>query len=151
MDDLQIVPCSMNNYISVNNVSLEIVDSSDFLISGMLNTTADLSSPLKVRTRERIVEVLIIYFKASVVVKKKVLFEWIRIPCENNMGSCDYADICAFGYPQDEPCPAHLVQNNIPCRCPFKAVSKSYVFLFVPVHYHIYFRAYTYCLQYRTR
>eukprot|EP00058_Branchiostoma_floridae_P009024 XP_002594512.1 hypothetical protein BRAFLDRAFT_124972 [Branchiostoma floridae] len=59
--------------------------------------------------------------KAAVVIKKKVLFAWIEVPCVDNVGSCTYGDICSMipGDPTD-PCPPPLSTYNIPCHCPFR-------------------------------
>ncbi|XP_019614496.1 PREDICTED: ganglioside GM2 activator-like [Branchiostoma belcheri] len=60
--------------------------------------------------------------KAALVIKKKVLFAWIEVPCVDSVGSCTYTDLCAKipGKPTDA-CPPPLSTYNIPCHCPFKA------------------------------
>ena len=55
-------------------------------------------------------------------VEKKVLF-WITIPCVDNVGSCDYEDVCVLL--QQIPCPPEFPKYGIPCSCPFKPVSRS--------------------------
>lgn len=50
-------------------------------------------------------------------IKKHIGF-WIEVPCEKNLGSCTFEDICIFGYPETKRCPEKLAKYNIPCRCP---------------------------------
>jgi len=51
-------------------------------------------------------------------IKKKVVF-WIPIPCVDNVGSCNYEDVCQL-LPQLN-CPAPFKKYGIPCACPIKA------------------------------
>lgn len=47
------------------------------------------------------------------------------MPCTDKMGSCDYNDLCSYGYPVNKECPEEFIKNNIPCRCPIPKVSKK--------------------------
>ncbi|XP_065184079.1 ganglioside GM2 activator-like [Sycon ciliatum] len=60
--------------------------------------------------------------KASVELYKKVGV-WIKIPCIDQIGSCDYDDLCTF-LPSGD-CPEILKEHNIPCHCPFAAGNYS--------------------------
>ncbi|XP_029644368.1 ganglioside GM2 activator [Octopus sinensis] len=55
----------------------------------------------------------------SVEIYKKVGAEYIKIPCIGNIGSCDYDDVCGL-MEQIPQCPQPFIDNNIPCKCPFK-------------------------------
>ena len=62
--------------------------------------------------------------EAKVVLKfeKEVLF-WITLPCEKNIGSCTYDNICTILDTYKDKClnatrPAH---PNVPCSCPIPA------------------------------
>ncbi|KAL5012216.1 hypothetical protein ScPMuIL_010767 [Solemya velum] len=57
--------------------------------------------------------------KASVTLWKKVFGVYVEIPCLDNVGSCEYADICSFLEPI-QSCPEPFTQLGIPCKCPFK-------------------------------
>jgi len=57
-------------------------------------------------------------------VKKKMLF-WIKIPCIDNIGSCNYDDICPLLEKAFPTCPPEFLKNNIPCHCPVKKGSYS--------------------------
>jgi ganglioside GM2 activator len=51
-------------------------------------------------------------------------FFWIDVPCVDNVGSCDYEDLCAdIPFPPGDPCPEPFLSLNLPCNCP---VSKVY-------------------------
>nr|BAD16601.1 YGSC-1 [Lymnaea stagnalis] len=56
---------------------------------------------------------------ASVVVWKKVLGIWIKIPCYHGVGSCTYSDACTLLTSPD--CPTVLTKIGLPCQCPFPA------------------------------
>jgi ganglioside GM2 activator len=56
--------------------------------------------------------------QVDVVVQKKV-FVWITLPCVENLGSCNYTNICDLLPPP--PCPLPFQQQRIPCTCPFPA------------------------------
>ncbi|KAI8511544.1 GM2 ganglioside activator [Branchiostoma belcheri] len=59
--------------------------------------------------------------KAQVTIMKKVSSKWVKIPCVNKLGSCDYDDLCSLIPLQPgDPCPSPLSDYNIPCMCPFK-------------------------------
>ncbi len=53
-------------------------------------------------------------------VKKKVLFFWVTIPCEDGTGSCNYDNICAM-LPIPNPCPSAFKTYKIPCQCPIQS------------------------------
>ncbi|KAK3712472.1 hypothetical protein RRG08_002802 [Elysia crispata] len=56
------------------------------------------------------------------VIKKKIAFVYVPIPCIGRVGSCKY-DLCKlFDGTFTEGCPAIMQRNNIPCSCAgFKA------------------------------
>jgi len=54
----------------------------------------------------------------SLVIKKKISFVWIKIPCEDHVGSCTYKDACSIIPPT---CPEAFIHNKIPCKCPVKS------------------------------
>ncbi|XP_072040347.1 ganglioside GM2 activator-like [Amphiura filiformis] len=56
---------------------------------------------------------------AKLVIKKKIAGIEIEIPCESNIGSCTYNDVCSM-IPSTPPadCPAPLPTYKIPCSCP---------------------------------
>ena len=55
----------------------------------------------------------------SLEIKKKVGPFWVKVPCIDGKGSCDYADACKkLG--DTFKCPDAFKKNNIPCHCPFK-------------------------------
>ncbi|KAK4016694.1 hypothetical protein OUZ56_031657 [Daphnia magna] len=63
----------------------------------------DITTPLKVIVR----------------VQKKVGFLWIEVPCVDNVGSCDYEDLCAeLPFPPGVPCPEPFLALGLPCNCP---------------------------------
>jgi len=64
----------------------------------------------------------------STIVKKKVFGVWIKIPCEDNVGSCDYDDACSVIPPT---CPESFIKYKIPCKCPIK--SGSFIMPLSPV------------------
>ena len=57
---------------------------------------------------------------ARITINKRITFLWIDLPCVDDFGSCDYDDLCTL-WPFFQPCPSALLQNNIPCSCPFHA------------------------------
>lgn len=61
-----------------------------------------------------------IHSPIEVVVKMQVekFGFWVTIPCEDNVGSCTYPDICSLL--PNTTCPAEFQKHNIPCHCPFK-------------------------------
>lgn len=48
--------------------------------------------------------------------KKKIFGVMVEIPCLDNIGSCDYDDICPML--QNITCPPELKKYGIPCHCP---------------------------------
>lgn len=69
-------------------------------------------------------------FKASVLIEKSILGKYIKLPCIDNVGSCDYDDMCQL-LNQISQCPDPLVAAGIPCQCPFKSVSQSICSIFL--------------------
>ncbi|KAH9499553.1 Ganglioside GM2 activator [Bulinus truncatus] len=55
--------------------------------------------------------------KTSIVVEKEVLGHWIKIPCIDSVGSCDYDDMCTTI--NVKTCPPQFVSIGLPCKCPF--------------------------------
>ena len=51
-------------------------------------------------------------------VKEKII-GWLDLPCIDNVGSCNYKDICS---PTSEECPASFKKHGIPCKCPIPVV-----------------------------
>ncbi|CAL1536243.1 unnamed protein product [Lymnaea stagnalis] len=72
-------------------------------VSGQLLIKSIFGSPLKV----------------SVVIWKKIVGLWIKVPCKNNIGSCNYSDLCTLL--TDPQCPSQLIKIGLPCQCPFPA------------------------------
>ena len=56
--------------------------------------------------------------KVALVIHKKVLGQWFKIPCVDNLGSCTYDDICTKLPPPTQACPPILQKYGIPCHCP---------------------------------
>ncbi|KAH3756281.1 ganglioside GM2 activator [Pelomyxa schiedti] len=54
---------------------------------------------------------------------EKQVIGWMNIPCVDNIGSCTYDDVCLIldKIAQNYTCPDLLVENNIPCVCPYPA------------------------------
>jgi len=72
-------------------------------VSATINITAAVSQPLK----------------AVMEIHKRLLNEWIKIPCIDNVGSCTYDDLCTLDpYKPGSTCPP--VFGKFPCSCPFK-------------------------------
>ena len=61
-----------------------------------------------------------------VTMKKKVWIAWVDIPCDDNVGSCNYPDVCALSPFKNTECPQIFKDNQIPCKCP---VAKVFSFL----------------------
>ncbi|XP_048884915.1 ganglioside GM2 activator isoform X1 [Brienomyrus brachyistius] len=71
-------------------------------------TKVELSSPLQV----------------NLTVEKEVAGFWVKVPCMDDLGSCDYDDICSVLdqlIPPGQDCPEPLHTYALPCHCPFKA------------------------------
>ncbi|XP_046558998.1 ganglioside GM2 activator-like isoform X2 [Haliotis rubra] len=47
---------------------------------------------------------------------------WTKVPCVNNLGTCNYNYPCSFlnSFKQNGMCPVQFITNGIPCSCPFK-------------------------------
>jgi len=45
----------------------------------------------------------------------KVAGFWIKIPCVDSVGSCNYTDICSSWA---DICPTYFEKYGIPCTCP---------------------------------
>ncbi|XP_018571623.1 ganglioside GM2 activator [Anoplophora glabripennis] len=87
--------------VEVYNVVVNL-DKGKIRVTGTLNTSIDLVSPIK----------------AILKVEKDELGAWIEIPCINSVGSCTYDDLCIHSIPSNESCPKSFIDNNVPCRCP---------------------------------
>ena len=77
-------------------------------------------------------------YKASLVISKKAAGVWIKLPCIDNFGSCDYPDLCQILSSVGD-CPDPIVSSGLGCQCPFKSVSsptiyQSYLDFAVTVH-----------------
>ncbi|KAK3099598.1 hypothetical protein FSP39_006836 [Pinctada imbricata] len=57
---------------------------------------------------------------ASLIISKKVAGIWIKLPCVDNFGSCNYDDLCEL-LSQIGDCPDPIVKTGLGCQCPFKA------------------------------
>ena len=66
--------------------------------------------------------------KVALKVQKKIGIFWIDIPCVDNVGSCDYEDLCALiPFPPGEPCPEPFSSLNVPCNCPVSQVYRAVI------------------------
>ncbi|XP_047441199.1 ganglioside GM2 activator [Mugil cephalus] len=84
----------------------------DLTASASGSTSVELESPLAV----------------SLTVKKEVAGFWVKVPCVEDFGSCNYKDICDILsqlIPPGQDCPEPLHTYGLPCHCPFKAGSYS--------------------------
>ncbi|MBN3307923.1 SAP3 protein, partial [Amia calva] len=80
----------------------------DLKASAAGSTTVAFTSPLAV----------------NLTLEKEVAGFWVKVPCMDNIGSCDYADACLLldtAIPPGQDCPEPLHTYGIPCHCPFKA------------------------------
>nr|XP_022326877.1 uncharacterized protein LOC111126484 [Crassostrea virginica] len=59
---------------------------------------------------------------ASLVISKKAAGVWIKLPCIDNFGSCDYPDLCQILSSVGD-CPDPIVSSGLGCQCPFKSGS----------------------------
>lgn len=57
---------------------------------------------------------------AEVTVEKKAGGVYIKLPCVDQIGSCTYADLCSMLNAVTQ-CPPFLLENQIKCKCPYKA------------------------------
>lgn len=64
--------------------------------------------------------------------KRNMLGLPVPIPCIKNFGSCDYEDLCSFGYPESEPCPPIFDEHDVPCRCPIERVRNLHFLVQLP-------------------
>ncbi|XP_028669050.1 ganglioside GM2 activator [Erpetoichthys calabaricus] len=95
----------------MNTMSLSpdpIVIPGDLKASAAGSTAVALSSPLSV----------------NVTLHKEVAGFWVKVPCVEQIGSCDYEDVCQLLdtlIPPGQDCPEPLHTYGIPCHCPFKS------------------------------
>ncbi|GAU90853.1 hypothetical protein RvY_03213 [Ramazzottius varieornatus] len=75
-----------------------------------------LGQPLKVTASGEILRDITAPIEIDVVVEKKV-FVWVNLPCVDDFGSCNYADVCSRLPPP--PCPQPIIEAKLPCSCPF--------------------------------
>ena len=54
--------------------------------------------------------------EVEVSLKKKVLFVWVKVPCEHGVGSCTYKDVCDIL--AKVKCPPEVEKQHFNCRCP---------------------------------
>eukprot|EP00727_Mastigamoeba_balamuthi_P011362 m51a1_g6849 putative ganglioside gm2 activator (200) ;mRNA; r:94451-95391 len=56
----------------------------------------------------------------ALTIEKQVAGFWVKVPCQNNVGSCTYEDFCTelSQIPEDQ-CPELLRVLGLGCRCPF--------------------------------
>ena len=47
--------------------------------------------------------------------EKKVGSFYVKVPCVDNVGSCNYGNICAAW---ESACPKYFSKTGIPCTCP---------------------------------
>jgi ganglioside GM2 activator len=50
--------------------------------------------------------------------EKKVAGFWIKVPCIDNVGSCNYGGLCKDWA---DVCPKEFAKYGIPCTCPIAA------------------------------
>ncbi|OQV16956.1 putative Ganglioside GM2 activator [Hypsibius exemplaris] len=74
-----------------------------------------LGNPIKITASGQITLELGSPIEVDVQVQKKV-FVWVSLPCVDDLGSCNYPDVCARLPPP--PCPQPLIEANLPCTCP---------------------------------
>ncbi|XP_013775209.1 ganglioside GM2 activator-like [Limulus polyphemus] len=60
--------------------------------------------------------------QVDLVLQKKVLFFWIKVPCLNGFGSCSYPDACTL---IPKPCPEEIKKRKLPCDCPVTKVGTA--------------------------
>lgn len=104
--DFHISKCYSNDTesIAVEGVEIIIGPNMKVHVSGTLIASRDLVAPIT----------------TEVVIKRSTWFGWFKIACVDNVGSCNFEDLCEFGYPADEGCPPDFKEYNVPCRCPIK-------------------------------
>mmetsp|Transcript_18600 Transcript_18600/g.26086 ORF Transcript_18600/g.26086 Transcript_18600/m.26086 type:complete len:201 (+) Transcript_18600:57-659(+) len=108
------------------------VDASDFTYSNcgsasdpvqinsltVLPAPVTLGKPVTVAAQVTLTEDLY-HIAADVTIQKKMLGHWTNIPCVDNIGSCQYADVCEMLV--NQTCPEEFTSAGIPCNCPFSA------------------------------
>ncbi|KAK4886484.1 hypothetical protein RN001_002755 [Aquatica leii] len=106
ISDLHIMQCNPDGTepIILQNATFQIGEGNKIHVSGTAIISEDLISPIK----------------TSVIIKKNTWFGWLKIACIDNIGSCEFEDVCSFGYPVGTECPSELDENHVPCRCPIK-------------------------------
>ncbi|XP_062594694.1 uncharacterized protein LOC134256106 [Saccostrea cucullata] len=57
---------------------------------------------------------------ASLVLSKKAAGIWVKLPCIDGFGSCDYPDLCQILSTVGD-CPDPIVTSGLGCQCPFKS------------------------------
>ncbi|RWS02154.1 ganglioside GM2 activator-like protein, partial [Dinothrombium tinctorium] len=102
--------CSAESY-PINVRSLQIAPD-PLLIPGNLNLGFDFDSNVNITSPTPL----------SVKIQKHMGFFWYTIPCEDDVGSCEYKDFCAK-WPFFERCPNAFKKYDIPCNCPISAGS----------------------------
>ncbi|XP_067674217.1 ganglioside GM2 activator-like [Haliotis asinina] len=57
----------------------------------------------------------------DVLMEKKLLGRFTKVPCTGVVGTCHYTDPCHFlnTFKQSGTCPPQLTANGLPCTCPF--------------------------------
>ena len=63
--------------------------------------------------------------------KRKLAFFWVTIPCEKQVGTCYYQNVCTLSpYKNDPTCPKLFNDFHLPCRCPVLEVNNMSEILF---------------------
>ncbi|XP_029957910.1 ganglioside GM2 activator isoform X1 [Salarias fasciatus] len=84
----------------------------DLTASASGSTTVALTAPLAV----------------NVTLEKEVAGFWVKIPCVEELGSCNYENVCDLldqVIPPGQDCPEPLHSYGLPCHCPFKSGTYS--------------------------
>lgn len=101
--------CGATSYpIQIQNIQLSpdpVELPGNIIVSASGSLSEDLSAPIAV----------------SLKIQKKLGFIWIDLPCTDNIGSCNYDDICAMA--AKFPCPPSFKKIGLQCTCPLKAGS----------------------------
>ncbi|XP_036403988.1 ganglioside GM2 activator [Megalops cyprinoides] len=95
-------------------------------VPGDLNATATASTAVELAAP----------LSLNVTLDKDVAGFWVKVPCVEQLGSCDYSDACELLdslIPPGQDCPEPLHTYGIPCHCPFKAGEYS----LPPSEFHI--------------
>ncbi|KAK6631222.1 hypothetical protein RUM43_014319 [Polyplax serrata] len=96
--------CDSGNDAWVREADVLTTAHGDLDVLGTFVTTINLTAPIK----------------ASVKLRRKFLGIYVPLPCVKEFGSCDYPDLCSYGYARREECPALFEEHDVPCRCPIK-------------------------------